>query len=1017
MDSKGSVLFSRLFCRQSVQRLTMQPVSFDQNQTHQFYAPPPPQQQQQQQGQQQQQQDDKLGLEHGHGRHNPSSAMPSGTLGFYPNASMQSGPSNYMTNQYFPQGYSLNPAAHSHSHSQSQPPQAQQQTHRTYHPSPLSFNPDPSSYPDLPSGDATLHAGSNSNSNNQHAQSQSQPFDMTSHLYADFSNLSIPPPRQGQPFPPNQQLYDWGHLNHNGNQTSPDTPCTDALTQYLSNPALYGSLTAPPLPQQSLQGTISPSQLGQNAINKQFSSLFMERGSSSSASSTEGGHDWSSNGHALDDSQFAAVAAARLTGGSLGDVHAFTPISLNGTPTAIGDGTDITQALRAYLSAPNRLAYGERKLVISTPKVGQKSYGNEKRFLCPHPQATLYGSAWWTTQGEGCPATPIVPPRVNISLSGEEAVKDANATWLNTEGRSLDEKLTTDALLKRDEPFVGNVAGRNLHVSDNEGKRSNFTAQVRIRTPSARSDMAPQPWGGADLEPREIIGTFESKEIKIISKPSKKKTNTKSSERESFRSVGSPSPLANLANYAVVITHGSTIALYNRTKSQTASTRYLNIDTDLTTVRGSDGQHVTGARQPVLNADHRAFPGLAASAGVWESFIIWLADPTKPAVSSGLASNHPGGPSPPMNALAPGPIPSPIRYNSLVVLQSLQTGRCTPVMTIRRIDQDAEAVGQDGNVMDHSTGFAPEGEMPGDMVAQVQKVAFELYDPILASQLLLNRSAGDSRWLACDHESVIARYVRSERKWSPIPIPYRGGKSHSTPTTPNRGFHILPMTPHTSSTNLPSTPSSPVSSGSSIDYFGPHSRKASSTHLISPISSNGEPLPGSTDGGPLRRHRTGSTGRAGPLGRPAHKKRQSQDSHSHSASASSSYDHLPNALGGMGMLDHHRQSWALNIGDVAVWYVYLFTGVLPVPFANLLVQDDRRCRASLVYVLRTARRLSLRQPHCAVPRGYQVLAPGCRQKRPKDRSGLYPNDRSSPRSHVRVSLLLFHLNRFRGALD
>jgi hypothetical protein len=366
----------------------------------------------------------------------------------------------------------------------------------------------------------------------------------------------------------------------------------------------------------------------------------------------------------------------------------------------------------------------------------------------------------------------------------------------------------------------------------------------------------------------------------------------------------------------VVITHGSTIALYNRTKSQTASTRYLNVETDLTSIRGSDGQCVSGAQAPASSnsGEQRAFQGMVASASVWESFIIWLADPTKPSVTSGLPPTIPNGPSPPMNALSAGPMPPPIRYNSLVILQSLQTGRCTPVMTIRRIDSDSDAVGSDGNAMDHNTGYAPEGEMPGDMVAQVQKVAFELYDPILASQVLLNRSAGDSRWLACDSESVIPRYVRSERRWSPIPIPYRGGKSHSTPTTPNRGFHILPMTPHTSSTNLPSTPSSPVSSGSSLDYFGSHSRKASSTHLMSPISNNGEPLPMSTDGGPLRRHRTGSTGtgRAGPLGRPAHKKRQSQDSHS----ASSSYDHLPNALGSM--LDH-RQSWSLSIGDVAVW--------------------------------------------------------------------------------------------------
>lgn len=376
----------------------------------------------------------------------------------------------------------------------------------------------------------------------------------------------------------------------------------------------------------------------------------------------------------------------------------------------------------------------------------------------------------------------------------------------------------------------------------------------------------------------------------------------------------------------MVITHGSTIALYSRTKSQTASTRYLSIEPDLTNIRGSDGQHIPGAStsKPTSRKD---FPGLISSASVWESFIIWLADPFKSPGPSDLPPLQPDWPSQPNNALITGPVPPPIRYNALVILQSTISGQCTPVMTIRRIDQDTDAVGYDGSVSDQTLGYTPEGEMLGDMVAQVQKIGMEIYNPVLSNQLAVNRYSGDSSWLACDHENIIARHVQSERRWAPIPIPYRGGKSHSTPTTPARGFHILPMTPHTSSTNLPSTPSSPTSitfSSSSSDYFGPNSRKSSSTHLISPISSNGDALPAvhTNDGGVFRRPRTGSTGRMGPLGRPPHRKRQSTDSHgnglSHGlTSGSSSYDHLPNALG----IIEQRQSWALSIGDVAVWYV------------------------------------------------------------------------------------------------
>lgn len=35
--------------------------------------------------------------------------------------------------------------------------------------------------------------------------------------------------------------------------------------------------------------------------------------------------------------------------------------------------------VQGYLSSPNRYSFGERKLVIHSPRVGQKSYGNEKR--------------------------------------------------------------------------------------------------------------------------------------------------------------------------------------------------------------------------------------------------------------------------------------------------------------------------------------------------------------------------------------------------------------------------------------------------------------------------------------------------------------------------------------------------------------------------------------------------------------------------------------------------------------
>jgi recombining binding protein (suppressor of hairless) len=160
--------------------------------------------------------------------------------------------------------------------------------------------------------------------------------------------------------------------------------------------------------------------------------------------------------------------------------------------------------------------------------------------------------------------------------------------------------------------------------------------------------------------------------------------------------------------------------------------------------------------------------------------------------------------------------------------------------------------------------------------------------------------------------------VGGERRWLPHPMSAPSGRASrpsSVPSTPNTRYGLLPMTPHTIAANLPSTPSSPVSNTSS-DYFGAHSRKASTQSLMLPSPVGGDvPLP-STDGGPVRRVRTASQGRVptGPFSRPAHRKRQSADG----SSAHSSSEHIPTY--GDGALGT-RMCWSLDVGDVCVWSI------------------------------------------------------------------------------------------------
>lgn len=301
------------------------------------------------------------------------------------------------------------------------------------------------------------------------------------------------------------------------------------------------------------------------------------------------------------------------------------------------------------------------------------------------------------------------------------------------------------------------------------------------------------------------------------------------------------------------------------------------------------------------------------NANMWESFIVWLVDPSRPAGPGYNPPLHPDWPGTPTNAIGSSQVNPAIRYNSTVILQSLQTGICSPILIIRRIEQDAEVIGGDGTFSDVSPSH-PDGEMPGDLVSQLQKIAFEVFrsDAIVNASSSSKERSG-SLWLSCDQDEVVEAFVQNDRRYTTTTSAQQvrsGSRPSSVPSTPNQRYGILPMTPHTHSMNLPSAPSSPTSNTSSLEYFGSHSRKASSSSLMSPISGDA-PLP-SNDGGPVRRQRTGSASR-GPLGRPSHKKRQSADS------ASSSYDHLPNAFASPHELP--RSTWALDVGDACVWSV------------------------------------------------------------------------------------------------
>lgn len=139
---------------------------------------------------------------------------------------------------------------------------------------------------------------------------------------------------------------------------------------------------------------------------------------------------------------------------------------------------------------------GDMKIVILHAKVAQKSYGNEKRFFCPPPCIYLLGDGWARRREE--------------MLQNGMSEQEAQICAFIGIGNSDQEMQQLD--------FNGKnyCAAKTLYISDSD-KRKHFMLSVRALY-------------GTGLN----IGTFHSKRIKVISKPSKKKQSLKNTDRELY---------------------------------------------------------------------------------------------------------------------------------------------------------------------------------------------------------------------------------------------------------------------------------------------------------------------------------------------------------------------------------------------------------------------------------------------------------------------------------------------------
>ncbi|KAM0750075.1 hypothetical protein T439DRAFT_356727 [Meredithblackwellia eburnea MCA 4105] len=452
-----------------------------------------------------------------------------------------------------------------------------------------------------------------------------------------------------------------------------------------------------------------------------------------------------------------------------------------GTVVLVRGNEALDDSTRDYLDSANRLDKGERAVLVLAPRVAQRSYGNEKRFLCPQPMALLLGASWWSNvedpsiKQESLPYVSAqvrrfnLPPEINISISTDPnpAPEPLFTEWMGDDGELVSTEYPNDAELTI---YSGRATGKQNYIPSSEGakdKRAPVQPLVTIHAPG------PEP-----RDQSRLIGTFPGKPMHIISKPSKGKLTETSK---------------------ISLVHGDLVALYNRTKAQTASTRFLGVSGNHSSFPTMDWRAMSGGQaRPFAPTDIHSTTFISRT-GRWDAFVIYAVDLTLPTLDPNIVpapAPHQGYPRPPVNAI---PFDSmqekKIYYNMPVVLQCLSTAVVSPVMIIRKVETNRTVIGGGSNsgysAIAAAQGLpcAP-GERLGEAVAQFRPIALEIYtDPNKArSGDPTSHPPPENTFLACLGDAIGINQSREVRKY----------------------FHPSSSAPDSDSPNSPATPITPV---------------------------------------------------------------------------------------------------------------------------------------------------------------------------------------------------------------
>ncbi|KAL5036964.1 hypothetical protein RTP6_004472 [Batrachochytrium dendrobatidis] len=382
----------------------------------------------------------------------------------------------------------------------------------------------------------------------------------------------------------------------------------------------------------------------------------------------------------------------------------------------------------------------EYTVLLIHPRVVQKSYGKEKRFFCPQPIIYLIGAGWpkligdiknkdgieqihphakasfvdnnhisWTSDARLTKNQfryTAVSPTTSSNTKKVTKQRDAHninhrdRTRSSSSSKSIEvidhDSDTDDSRTVLDGEFLSSRHGVKCNL-EMERRRVNLLSKTssygRCATPSMQGPihcMSAYTKGLyiSDFDNRksfhlnfriygnvskEEVCRIRSKEIKVISKPSRNKSVAKSSEN--------------------IICSGHYIALFNRVRSQTISTRYMSVS--------QDGSKLTSRHTP------------------WDTFIIWLeSDPVYIARKANFDGNNKSVVSDDVRSLDfesnsrkeslwnvdgensqlfKDKPESTIHYGNTVVLENLMTGLLTVPLIVRRVNGKSMAVVQESD--------------------------------------------------------------------------------------------------------------------------------------------------------------------------------------------------------------------------------------------------------------------------------------------------------------------------------